>query len=179
VNSLVACAAICRIGSFRSSQQYRFLQASAFGVAVNRRSVLPDDGHDETCVGRFFAVFRHRDKSSAPLRVMGRLARLQRTNLQVTIGWCKANVGPRAVSSRHIPARKDAEGPAAFRCHGHGLSVRIWSKFARACDCRHWAAGQFAALDAFHSEESMFLSKRYWINWVRSSGDASVVEHHH
>jgi hypothetical protein len=78
-NSLVGCGARCRTGSFRSSQQYRFLQASAFGVAVNRRSVLPDDGHDETCVGGFFAVFRHRDKSSAPLRVKRRLARLQRS----------------------------------------------------------------------------------------------------
>jgi hypothetical protein len=35
------------------------------------------------------------------------------------------------------------------------------------------------ALDAFHSEENMFLSKKYWTSWVRSSGDASVVEHHH
>jgi hypothetical protein len=74
VNSLVACAALCRTGSFRSSQQCRFLQASAFLVAVNRGSVLPDDGHDETCVGGCFAVFRHRDKSSAPPRGMGRLA---------------------------------------------------------------------------------------------------------
>jgi hypothetical protein len=56
-----------------------------FGVAVNRSSVLQDVGHDETCVGGFFAVFRHRDKSSAPPRVMRRLARLQRTNLQATI----------------------------------------------------------------------------------------------
>jgi hypothetical protein len=74
VNPLVACAALCRTGSFRSSQQCRFLQASAFGVAVNRSSVLPDDGHDEMCVGGCFALFRHRDKSSAPPRVMGRLA---------------------------------------------------------------------------------------------------------
>jgi hypothetical protein len=74
VNSLVACAALCRTGSFRSSQQCRLFQASAFLVAVNRSTVLPDDGHDETCVGGSFAVFRHRDKSSAPPRVMGRLA---------------------------------------------------------------------------------------------------------
>lgn len=32
-------------------------------------------------------------------------------------------------------------------------------------------AGQFAALGAFHSEESMFLSKKYWTSWVNGSGD--------
>jgi para-nitrobenzyl esterase len=31
--------------------------------------------------------------------------------------------------------------------------------------------GQFAALGAFHSEESMFLSKRYWTSWVNRPGD--------
>ena len=33
-NSLVGCGGLCRTGSFRSFQQYRFLQASAFGVQV-------------------------------------------------------------------------------------------------------------------------------------------------
>lgn len=30
---------------------------------------------------------------------------------------------------------------------------------------------EFAALGAFHSEESMFLSKRYWTSWVRTPAD--------
>jgi para-nitrobenzyl esterase len=37
-------------------------------------------------------------------------------------------------------------------------------------------AGQFATLGAFHSEESMFLSKKYWTSWVPSSGDAQLSE---
>jgi hypothetical protein len=88
------------------------------GKSFRRRSQpelrTPGDGHDETCVGDFFAVFRHRDKSSAPPRVMRRLARLQRTNLQVTIGRCKETSGPRTVSSRLIPARKTPQVQPRF-----------------------------------------------------------------
>jgi para-nitrobenzyl esterase len=32
--------------------------------------------------------------------------------------------------------------------------------------------GKFAALGAFHSEESMFLSKTYWTSWVSGPRDA-------
>ena len=35
-------------------------------------------------------------------------------------------------------------------------------------------AGQFAALGAFHSEESILLSKKYWTSWVRSSDDEKL-----
>jgi hypothetical protein len=178
VNSLVACGGLSRTGSFRSYQQYRFLQASAFGVAVNRSSVLPYDGHDETCVGGFFEVFRHRDTSSAPPRVMRRLARLQRTNLQVTTAGAKQTSGPRAVSSRHIQAHKDAEGPATFRAmdtdyqFGFGASL---------------LAHEIAAIgQRGNSPHSMhFIVKRACSSarsigqGGRSSGDASVVEHHH
>jgi hypothetical protein len=90
-----------------------------FRQVLRRRSQpelrTPDIGHDETCVGGFFAVFRHRDKSSAPPRVMRRLARLQRTNLQVTIGRCKANVRTKGRFFAAYPGTGDAEGPAAFR----------------------------------------------------------------
>jgi hypothetical protein len=90
-----------------------------FRQVLRRRSQpelrTPDVGHDETCVGGFFAVFRHRDKSSAPPRVMRRLARLQRTNLQVTIGRCKANVRTKGRFFAAYPGTGDAEGPAAFR----------------------------------------------------------------
>jgi para-nitrobenzyl esterase len=33
---------------------------------------------------------------------------------------------------------------------------------------------QFASLGAFHSEESMFLSKRYWTSWISTPGDEAL-----
>jgi carboxylesterase type B len=35
-------------------------------------------------------------------------------------------------------------------------------------------AGPFADLGAFHSEELMFLSHRYWTSWVTQPGDADL-----
>lgn len=37
-------------------------------------------------------------------------------------------------------------------------------------------AGKFAELGAFHSEESMFLSRRYWTSWVTTSGDQPLSD---
>ena len=34
--------------------------------------------------------------------------------------------------------------------------------------------GEFAGLGAFHSEENMFLSGRYWTSWVASPEDAML-----
>ena len=34
--------------------------------------------------------------------------------------------------------------------------------------------GPFASLGAFHSEENMFLSKKYWTSWISTSGDAPL-----
>jgi para-nitrobenzyl esterase len=36
--------------------------------------------------------------------------------------------------------------------------------------------GPFAALGAFHAEELMFLSQRYWTNWVKTPDDARVSD---
>jgi para-nitrobenzyl esterase len=33
---------------------------------------------------------------------------------------------------------------------------------------------EFASLGAFHSEESMFLSRKYWTSWIGSPGDAPL-----
>jgi para-nitrobenzyl esterase len=35
-------------------------------------------------------------------------------------------------------------------------------------------AGPFAGLGAFHSEELMFLSRRYWATWIHQPGDAAL-----
>jgi para-nitrobenzyl esterase len=37
-------------------------------------------------------------------------------------------------------------------------------------------SGEFAPLGAFHSEESILLSKRYWVSWVSSTDDEPMSE---
>ena len=34
--------------------------------------------------------------------------------------------------------------------------------------------GPFASLGAFHSEESMFLSRKYWTSWISTPADAPL-----
>ena len=85
------------------------------------------------------------------------------------------------------PARTNAEVPAAFRAmdtdYQFGFGARLLAHEMAAAGQRAYlymftnvGAGEFAALGAFHSEESMFLSKKYWTSWVRSSGDAQLSE---
>lgn len=38
-------------------------------------------------------------------------------------------------------------------------------------DFTYVGAGPFATLGAFHSEETMFLSRRYWTSWIPTSAD--------
>jgi para-nitrobenzyl esterase len=83
------------------------------------------------------------------------------------------------------PARKDAEVQAAFRAmdtdYQFGFGASLLAREMAAAGQRAYlytftnvGAGQFAALGAFHSEESMFLSKKYWTSWVNSPGDAQL-----
>ena len=83
------------------------------------------------------------------------------------------------------PARTDAEVPAAFRAmateYEFGFGASLLAHEMAAAGQRAYlylftnvGAGPFAALGAFHSEESMFLSKKYWTSWVRSPGDAHL-----
>jgi para-nitrobenzyl esterase len=79
-------------------------------------------------------------------------------------------------------ARTDAQVPAAFRAmdtdYQFGFGARLLAHEMSAAGQRAYlytftdvGTGQFAALGAFHSEESMFLSKKYWTSWVNSPGD--------
>lgn len=43
-------------------------------------------------------------------------------------------------------------------------------------DFTYVGAGPFAELGAFHSEESMFLSRHYWTSWVATSSDAPLSD---
>ena len=80
------------------------------------------------------------------------------------------------------PARTDAQVPAAFRAmdtdYQFGFGASLLAREVSAAGQRAYlymftnvGAGQFAALGAFHSEESMFLSKKYWASWVNGPGD--------
>ncbi len=83
------------------------------------------------------------------------------------------------------PARTDAQVPTAFRAmdtdyqFGFGASL-LAQEVAAAGEPAYLyvftnvGAGQFATLGAFHSEESMFLSKKYWTSWVPNPGDAQL-----
>jgi para-nitrobenzyl esterase len=83
------------------------------------------------------------------------------------------------------PARSDAQVPAAFRAmdtdYQFGFGARLLAHEMASAGQRAYlymftnvGAGQFAALGAFHSEESMFLSRKYWTSWVNSPGDAQL-----
>jgi para-nitrobenzyl esterase len=85
------------------------------------------------------------------------------------------------------PARTNAQVRAAFRAmntdYQFGFGARLLAHEMNDAGQRAYlyiftnvGAGQFAALGAFHSEESMFLSKKYWTSWVPRSGDAQLSD---
>jgi para-nitrobenzyl esterase len=43
-------------------------------------------------------------------------------------------------------------------------------------DFTYVGAGPFTELGAFHSEESMFLSRQYWTSWVTTSADQALSD---
>ncbi len=80
------------------------------------------------------------------------------------------------------PARSDAEVPAAFVAmdtdYEFGFGANLLAREVAALGQRAYlyrftrvGAGEFSQLGAFHSEESMFLSGKYWTSWVKSPGD--------
>jgi len=83
------------------------------------------------------------------------------------------------------PARNDAEVPAAFLAmdtdYDFGFGANLLAREVAARGQRAYlymftnvGAGEFAELGAFHSEESMFLSGKFWASWVKSPGDAQL-----
>jgi para-nitrobenzyl esterase len=80
------------------------------------------------------------------------------------------------------PARTDAQVPAAFLAmdtdYEFGFGASLLAHQMSAAGQRAYlytftnaGGGQFATLGAFHSEESMFLSKKYWTSWVSGPRD--------
>jgi para-nitrobenzyl esterase len=83
------------------------------------------------------------------------------------------------------PARNDAEVPIAFRAmdtdYEFGFGANLLAREVASHGERAYlymftkvGAGEFTELGAFHSEESMFLSGKYWTSWVKSPGDAQL-----
>jgi para-nitrobenzyl esterase len=85
------------------------------------------------------------------------------------------------------PAQNDADVPSAYLALDTDLSFGFGANLLAREVAAHGGhaylyiftnvgAGEFAELGAFHSEESMFLSGKYWSSWVRSPGDAQLSE---
>ncbi len=83
------------------------------------------------------------------------------------------------------PAHSDAEVPGVFRTmftdFDFGFGARLLAldtaKVGQNAFLYHFTyvgAGKFAELGAFHSEESMFLSKKYWTTWIRRPYDKTL-----
>lgn len=80
------------------------------------------------------------------------------------------------------PAHTDAEALAAFNTmytdYDFGFGARLLAQQSTRIGSRvflyhftYTGQGPFAALGAFHSEESMFLSRKYWTSWIATPGD--------
>jgi para-nitrobenzyl esterase len=83
------------------------------------------------------------------------------------------------------PAHSDAEVPDVFRKmfsdFDFGFGARLLAidtaRIGQPAFLYHFTyvgAGEFAPLGAFHSEELMFLSKKYWTTWVHRPYDKTL-----
>jgi para-nitrobenzyl esterase len=85
------------------------------------------------------------------------------------------------------PAHTDSEVPKAFLSmdsdYEFGFGAWLLARETQAIGqtaflyrLTYVGSGEFASLGAFHSEESIFLSKRYWTSWVSSPDDEPMSE---
>lgn len=83
------------------------------------------------------------------------------------------------------PAQSDKDVPGVFRTmdtdFDFGFGARLlaieMARIHQPAYLYHFTyvgAGEFAALGAFHSEESMFLSKKYWTTWIHRPYDMTL-----
>jgi para-nitrobenzyl esterase len=97
--------------------------------------------------------------------------------------WLKRKFGDQAGAVfQAYPAAQDAEVPSAFRAmdtdYSFGFGSQLLANEVAASGQSAYlyiftmtGRGPFASLGAFHSLESMYLSKHYWTDWVRDSDD--------
>lgn len=97
--------------------------------------------------------------------------------------WLHREFGPMADKVfAQYPAKFDKEVPGVFQTmdtdFDFGFGARLlaieMARIHQPAYLYHFTyvgAGKFAALGAFHSEESMFLSKKYWTTWIHQPYD--------
>lgn len=98
--------------------------------------------------------------------------------------WAQKKFGSMAEQLlREYPAHTDADMPLVFRTmytdydfgFGSWLLAKDARNVGRTAYLYHFTylgQGPFADLGAFHSEEEMFLSRRYWTTWIAQPEDA-------
>lgn len=85
------------------------------------------------------------------------------------------------------PANSDSDVPMAFLSmdsdYEFGFGAWLLARETHAIGqpaflyrFTYVGSGEFTSLGAFHSEESILLSKRYWTSWVSSPGDEPMSE---
>ena len=86
------------------------------------------------------------------------------------------------------PADTDSDVPKAFlhmdSDYGFGFGAWLLARETQAIGQNAFlyrftyvGSGEFRSLGAFHSEESILLSKKYWTSWVSSPDDDPMSEH--
>ena len=100
--------------------------------------------------------------------------------------WLRREFGPMADKVfAQYPVHSEMDVPGVFRTmdtdFDFGFGARLLaSEMARIHQpaypyhFTYVGAGEFAALGAFHSEESMFLSKKYWTTWIHRPYDQTL-----
>jgi len=100
--------------------------------------------------------------------------------------WLRRQFGPMADKVfAQYPAHSDKDVPAVFRTmdtdFDFGFGARLlaieMARIHQPAFLYHFTyvgAGEFASLGAFHSEESMFLSKKYWTTWIHRPYDKAL-----
>lgn len=100
--------------------------------------------------------------------------------------WLRREFGPMADKVfAQYPAMSDKDVPGVFRTmdtdFDFGFGARLlaieMARIHQPAYLYHFTyvgAGEFAALGAFHSEESMFLSKKYWTTWIHRPYDKTL-----
>jgi para-nitrobenzyl esterase len=102
--------------------------------------------------------------------------------------WLERKFGDQADAVfQAYPAKKDDEVPAAFRAMdtdwSFGFGSQLLAREVSASGQRAYlyiftmtGRGPFAPLGAFHSLESMYLSKHYWTGWVSGAEDERLSD---
>jgi para-nitrobenzyl esterase len=100
--------------------------------------------------------------------------------------WLRREFGPMADKVfAQYPAHSDTDVPGVFRTmdtdFDFGFGARLlaieMARIHQPAYLYHFTyvgAGEFAGLGAFHSEESMFLSKKYWTTWIHRPYDETL-----